>query len=72
MRYKIFSNEDDTMFVKSLNPLELASEFEAQIFSRKEIDRVMYKYGLEDMLLGIFILEILMLWTKLLRMLNNQ
>lgn len=40
MRYKIFSNDDDTMYVKSLNPLVLASEFEAQIFSRKEIDRL--------------------------------
>lgn len=48
MRYKIFSNDDDTMFVKSLNPIVLASEFEAQTFSRKEIDRVMYEYGLED------------------------
>ena len=48
MRYKIFSNDDDTMYVKSLNPLVLASEFEAQIFSSKEIDRVMYKYGLEE------------------------
>ena len=48
MRYKIFSNDDDTMYVKSLNPLVLASEFEAQVFSRKEIDRVMYEYGLED------------------------
>jgi hypothetical protein len=36
------------MFVKSLNPIVLGSEFEAQIFSRKEIDRVMYEYGLED------------------------
>ena len=48
MRYKIFSNDDDTMYVKSLNPLVLASEFEAQVFSGKEIDRVMYEYGLED------------------------
>lgn len=48
MRYKIFSNNDDTMFVKSLNPIVLGSEFEAQTFSRKEIDRVMYEYGLED------------------------
>lgn len=48
MRYKIFSNDDDTMYVKSLNPIVLASEFEAQIFSRKEIDRVMYEYRLED------------------------
>ena len=48
MRYKIFSNDDDTMYVKSLNPIVLGSEFEAQIFSRKEIDRVMYEYGLED------------------------
>ena len=48
MRYKIFSNDDDTMYVKSLNPIVLGSEFEAQIFSRKEIDRVMYEYGLEE------------------------
>lgn len=48
MRYKIFSNDNSTMYVKSLNPIVLASEFEAQIFSRKEIDRVMYEYGLED------------------------
>lgn len=48
MRYKIFSNDDDTMFVKSLNPIVLGSVFEAQTFSRKEIDRVMYEYGLED------------------------
>lgn len=48
MRYKIFSNDDDTMYVKSIIPLVLASEFEAQVFSGKEIDRVMYKYGLED------------------------
>lgn len=47
MNYKIMSNDDCTMFVKSLNPIVLASEFEAQIFSRKEIDRVMYEYGLE-------------------------
>ena len=46
MRYKIFSNDDDTMYVKSLNPLVLASEFEAQVFSGKEIDRVMRE--LED------------------------
>lgn len=32
MRYKIFSNDDDTMYVKSLNPIVLASEFEAQSF----------------------------------------
>lgn len=48
MRYKIFSNDDDTMYVKSLNPLVLASVFEAQVFSRKEIDRVMYEHGLEE------------------------
>lgn len=48
MRYKIFSNDDDTMYVKSLNPIVLASEFEAQVFTHKEIDRVMYEYGLED------------------------
>lgn len=48
MRYKIFKNEDDTMFVKSLNPLELASEFEAQVFTKKDIHRVMYENGLED------------------------
>lgn len=48
MRYKIMSKDDGTMYVKSLNPIVLGSEFEAQIFSRKEIDRVMYEYGLED------------------------
>lgn len=48
MRYKIFSNDDDTMYVKSLNPIVLGSVFEAQVFSGKEIDRVMYEYGLED------------------------
>lgn len=48
MRYKIMSNDDDTMYVKSLNPIVLGSEFEAQTFSRKEIAEVMYIYGLED------------------------
>lgn len=48
MKYKIMSNDDCTMFVKSLNPLQLASEFEAQVFTHKVIDRVMYQYGLED------------------------
>lgn len=42
------SNGDDTKYVVSLNPIVLGSEFEAQTFSRKEIDRVMYEYGLED------------------------
>lgn len=48
MNYKIMSNDDDSMYIKSLNPIVLASEFEAQIFSRKGIERVMYEYGLED------------------------
>lgn len=33
MNYKIMSNDDCTKFVKSLNPIVLASEFEAQVFS---------------------------------------
>lgn len=48
MNHKIMSNDDCTKFVKSLNPIVLASEFEAQVFNRKEIDRVMYLHGLED------------------------
>lgn len=42
------SNDDCTKFVKSLNPIVLASEFEAQVFTSKEIDRVMYLHKLED------------------------
>lgn len=46
MNYKIMSNDDSTMYVKSLNPIVLGCEFEAQVFSHKEIAEVMYINGL--------------------------
>lgn len=48
MKYKLMSNSDNTLFIKSLEPFELASEFEAMVISHEQLTAIMYVYGLEE------------------------
>ena len=48
MKFIIMSNNDNSVFIKSLEPFELGSEFEAKEFKYEEITKIFYTYGLYD------------------------
>lgn len=47
-KYIIRSNEDETMFVKSLCPFQLGSEFEAVRIDYESLINIFHLYGLEE------------------------